>query len=224
MYKLTPRMLKGFERKLKKYHALFEGGRCEGFHQQELIVKAIESAARGEFQITWKGRTHSDKPDIIIKTEKEEHLLKIRSGKEIEDQIDVSGYRFSKHRNKANKFDLITQFLNSRDVNIICIIHDKKDDEAGRRDVYNIYYLDINKLKGISPTGWLNPNTFHIQTNSHGVEFSLRPAMSWQIWWKVPKNLFEEMHEIVIPKKRSILENIQDIVCSIINRILRKNV
>ena len=33
-----------------------------------------------------------------------------------------------------------------------------------------------------------------MQTNAHGVKFSLRPKMSWQIWWTTPKGLIETEH------------------------------
>ena len=34
--------------------------------------------------------------------------------------------------------------------------------------------------------GWEQKGTQYIQKNNKEVEFSLRPKMSWQIWWKIP--------------------------------------
>ncbi len=227
MYKLTPKMLKEFKSSLRKYHKLFDGGRCEGFQQQELIVKAIKTDARSNLEVFWKGKTHKDKPDIIIKTKEEEHLFKVRSGDEEEDKIIISGYRLGKH---DGNFSSITQYLNSREENIIGITYDKEDGKTRSKHIYRLYYLNISKLKGITTNKWVKKSTSRsknptrIQTNSHNVEFSVHPSMSWQVWWSVPKDIFEEKQEVVIIELHSKWAKIGYILSLIINWILRKNV
>ncbi len=43
MYKLTDRMLQALEKDLRKFHELFQGGRCQAWQLEELIAKAIRS-------------------------------------------------------------------------------------------------------------------------------------------------------------------------------------
>ena len=219
MYKLTPRMLKGFERNLKKYHALFEGGRCEGIQQEELLVKGIKTCATA--QVVWQGKGHDDNPDIVITSKNVTHPFRISSGEEQKKGIKISGYRLGTHN---GNFTSISRYINSRDANIICITYRKVNDKAGLKHIYRLCYLDVSKLKGITSTGWAQPRSSRTQTNTHGVKFSVTPSMSWQLWWTVPKNLFESESEIVITKWHSKSAKIKHFIYSTINRILRKNV
>ena len=213
MYKLTPRMLKGFERNLKKYHTLFDEGRCEGIQQEELLVKGIKTCATA--RVVWQGKGHDDNPDIVITSKKAKHPFRISSGKETKKRIKISGYRLGGHN---GNFNSITQYLNSKDANIICITHQEVNDKAGVKHIYRLCYLNVSKLKGINANGWLKLKSSYSQTSSHNVKFSIKPKMSWQVWWNVPKDLFEEEHEIVISKKRSIWGKIRYFVCSIIKK------
>lgn len=65
--------------------------------------------------------------------------------------------------------------------------------EAGHDDL-----ADKGVLTGLSANQWEQKGVQRIQTNLQGVEFSLRPLMSWQIWWKIPISLIEVGDECVI--------------------------
>ena len=224
MYKLTPRMLKGFERNLKKYHTLFDEGRCEGIQQEELLVKGIKTCSTA--QVVWQGKGHDDNPDIVITSKKAKNPFRISSGKEQTKGIKISGYRLGTHN---GNFTSITNYLNSREENIIGITYDKDDDETRCKHIYRLYYLNISKLKGITVNKWVkkksrskNPPT-RIQKNSHNVELSVHPSMSWQVWWLVPKDIFEETQEVVIIEWHSKWAAIKHFIYSKINWILGRN-
>ena len=65
------------------------------------------------------------------------------------------------------------------------------DDENGRTHIYKLVYVDISLITGIKKTKWEQKGTQYIQKTIKGVEFSLRPKMSWQIWWKIPLHLLK---------------------------------
>ena len=88
-------------------------------------------------------------------------------------------------------FNKISKFLNQKEDSIISIPHHKVDDERGRIHSYQIAYIDVDRIKGIKENKWVKKGGQYIQVNKKGVEFSLRPSMSWQIWWKVPLSLIE---------------------------------
>ncbi len=201
MYKLTPRMLKELKFNLRKYHDLSNEERCVGLQQQELIVNSIKADKLARDNVFWRGKCHDDNPDIVITRTEIEHPFKIRSGKEIKGRIKISGYRLGRY---DGNFNLITQYLNSIDANIICVTYRQKDGNAGFKHIYQLCYLDINKLKGLTVDGWQKKGNSYIQLNSHNVECSLHPSMSWQFWWNIPKDLFEKTSEIVITKDNQL--------------------
>ena len=193
MYKLTPRMLQHFERDLEKYHQLFDGGRCSGWEQEELLVKAIKADTGAQHHVLWREAGHDDKADITV--EPGGHLIQIKSGKETKNCINISGHRLGRF---DKDFDKITNYLNAIEANIMSVRYRQENDDAGRKHIYQLCYLDVRKLKGIIANGWQKKGAMYIQSNNHGVDFSVHPSLSWQIWWKVPKSIFEETPEIII--------------------------
>ncbi len=186
-------MLQHFERDLEKYHQLFDGGRCSGWEQEELLVKAIKADTGAQHHVLWREAGHDDKADITV--EPGGHLIQIKSGKETKDCINISGHRLGRF---DKDFDKITNYLNAIEANIMSVRYRQENDDAGRKHIYQLCYLDVRKLKGIIANGWQKKGAMYIQSNNHGVNFSLHPSMSWQIWWKIPKSLFEETPEIII--------------------------
>ena len=67
--------------------------------------------------------------------------------------------------------------------------------ELGLMHRLRLRYVDIRILTGISQDKWEKAGKQYQQTNSEGVLFSLRPSMSWQIWWEIPLGLTEEAEE-----------------------------
>lgn len=43
---------------------------------------------------------------------------------------------------------------------------------------------------------WLEKN--YVYVNNDGIEFSIRPSMSWQIWWSIPLNKIDSKTRLLI--------------------------
>ena len=198
MYRLTPPMLQNFERGLRDFHDLISGGPCHVWQLEELLVKAIQSDMQSQHSVFWQGGSHDDKADMRVRTNGEVHPLQIKSGR-------ITGKRVPKlvlsgHQLGRFKGDLaaITDYLNNRTANIVCVPYERIDDERGRQHIYTVSYVDIESLQGVNPDGWTKSGASWKQTNPSGVELSLNPSMSWQVWWRIPVRLIHETPPIVI--------------------------
>lgn len=188
-------MTQRFESDLRKFHELFMGGRCAGWQQEELLVAAIKSDTRAQHQVFWVEAGHDDKADIRVRTNGETHAIEIKSGSLKKDNLVLSGHRLGRFRGDLQE---ITQYLNQKTADIISIPHEQIDDEHGRRHIYRLCYVDIRTLTSLKPGDWRKKGTAWIQENDYGVESSLRPSMSWQIWWTIPLKIVEKGRKIVI--------------------------
>lgn len=179
------------ESDLRKYHELFSGGRCKAWELEELIVRAIRADTATEHHPRWKEGGHDDKADITVRTNGTLHSIQIKSGKidRKKTKLILSGHRLGRY--KGNK-KLIGDYLNNRNIDLISIPYKCIDDDVGRNHVYYVYYVPYDIMTGVKPNKWKKHGKQYIQTNKHGVRFSLRPSMSWQIWWEVPLNLLQE--------------------------------
>ena len=195
MYRLTPRMLQHFRQDLERYHALFSAGRCSGWELEELIFRAIQSDNNAQHHAFWKEAGHDDQADIRVRTNGETHLLQIKSGVIKAGELELSGHRLGRFKGDLRE---ITEYLNSRDAEIISVPYRKVDDDSGRRHVYRVAYGDVEHLTGVNANDWESAGTALRQTNEYGVRFSLHPTMSWQIWWRIPERLLEQGTEIVV--------------------------
>ena len=182
-YRLTPRMIQSLESFLREYHKLFSGGRCSGWELEELIVKAIKTDTQANHHVKWREGGHDFKEDIWIRTNGEFHSIQIKAGSANKEHLIISGHRLGRFEGDFNK---ITDFLNSKKDNIISVPYNMTDDERGRLHHYKIAYIDVDIIQGIQKDKWLEQGRQYLQKNKRGVEFSLRPSMSWQIWWKIP--------------------------------------
>ena len=195
MYRLTPRMQQHLRQDLERYHALFSAGRCSGWELEELIFRAIQSDNRAQNHAFWKEAGHDDEADIRVRVNGETHLLQIKSGAIRAGFLTLSGHRMGRFE---GDFRRITEYLNSITADIISVPYRKIDDDAGRHHIYRVVYADAEVLTGLSADAWREHGQSWIQTNGHGVEFSLRPTMSWQIWWRIPEGLLEQTDDMVI--------------------------
>ena len=66
MYRLTDVMLQNLEKDLKRFHELFQGGRCQAWQLEELIAKAIRSDFNKSDRVIWKGNGHDIGCDIMV--------------------------------------------------------------------------------------------------------------------------------------------------------------
>lgn len=197
MYQLTPRMQQTLQQSLKKYHELFDGGRCLGWELEELIFKAIQSDSTARHYATWTEAGHDDEADIRVVVNNTEYALQIKSGTVKRGYLELSGHRLG--RFDGNLED-ITEYLNNNSSEILSIPYRKVDDDTGRHHIYRIVYVDSTYLRLLAPTDWEKPNNRKSwrQTNPYGVIFTLHPSMSWQVWWRIPETLLEQMPEFTI--------------------------
>ena len=187
-YRLTPRMVQNLASFLKKYHELFSGGRCAGWELEELVVKAIKSDTQANHHVKWREGGHDFEEDINVRTNGQSYSLQIKSGQIKNDCLVLSGNRLGRF---DGDFSKITGFLNNKKDNVISLPYNVVDDEKGRTHKYKLVYIDIILLKGLSEDQWQEKGKQYIQKTSQGVECSLRPKMSWQIWWQIPLDLLE---------------------------------
>lgn len=183
MYRLTPRMLQHFEQGLRRFHDLFSGGRCLGWQQEELIVGAIKADTQAQHHVFWKEGGHDDEADIQVRTNGDVHPLQIKSGKVSGGKLALSGHRLGRFNGDLRR---ITDYLNANSANILTVPYEQIDDDNGRTHIYTVSYVDVHHLTGLRADKWVKRGASYRQTNSYGVEFSLSPSMSWQIWWRVP--------------------------------------
>ena len=195
MYRLTPRMQQHLRKSLEKYHELFSGGRCQGWELEELIFKAIQSDYVARHQAFWREGGHDDKADIEVVAEGKRYFLQIKSGKMQGGNLVLSGYRLG--RFKGN-LDEISRYLNGVWSEILSIPYKKIDGDMGREHIYQLIYVNRTYFRGISDNGWDKKGTAWEQENRYGVRFSLRPSMSWQIWWYIPERLLSQTQEFAI--------------------------
>jgi len=192
MYKLTPRMEQHFCRYLAEYHNLFDGGRCSGWELEELIVKSIRADNNVNHQPIWIEGGHDDNADIKVTVNRVTYEIQIKSGAvKARDEVlwlSLSGHRLGRFN---GDLDMITTYLNNRMADVISVPYRKDDGNHGRQHIYRLCYIPITLLKGINSNNWCRHGAQWRNHNDYGVEFSLRPSMSWQIWWKIPFNILD---------------------------------
>ena len=195
MYRMTPRMIQRFEQGLTKFHDLFSGGRCLGWQQEELLVAAIKGDTQAQHHVYWKEAGHDDKADIQVRTNGDVHPVQIKSGKVTGGKLILSGHRLGRFKGDLEK---ISAYLNANSADIISVHYKKIDDKDGRTHQYTVSYVDVQHLTGLQADKWEKKGASYKQTNPHGVDFSLTPSLSWQVWWDIPLSLVEQTTPISI--------------------------
>lgn len=196
-YRLTPRMIQAFREDLTRYHALFTGGRCQAWEQEELLTRAINSDHKTKHHARWTEGGHDDYADIEVRINGSTIGIQVKSGQvqPRNETLSLSGHRLTRFN---GDFESISKYLNEKTVDIISIPYRKLDTQQGRQHEYTIRYIDIEKLTGVFPEQWEQHGSHYQQENYHGVLFKLVPRMSWQIWWKIPLIETEQAAQFVI--------------------------
>ncbi len=204
MYRLTARMEQTLRQNLKKYHDLFDGGRCSGWKLNELIFKSIQSDSTAGHHATWEEGGHDDQADIRVRVNgvvyplqiKSGEIKQIKSGDEKLPHLVLSGHRLGRFE---GNFKDMTEYLNEDRANFLSIPYRKVDDDKGRHHIYQIVYVEGGYLRQLNPFQWeqLSKSTWK-QINPHGVIFTLHPSMSWQVWWRIPLSLVNHSQEFII--------------------------
>lgn len=195
MYRLTPRMEQYFHQSLEKYHKIFQGARCSAIELEELIFKAIQSDNTAGHHAFWKDGGHDDKSDIQVRVNGVVFPLQIKSGKIGNEHLVLSGYRLGRFDGDLEK---ITEYLKNNESEYLTVPYKRIDDTTGRHHVYQIIYVANEYIRELDSSGWKEVGKQWKQTNQKGVVFSLRPSMSWQIWWDIPLSILSKSREFVI--------------------------
>ena len=182
---------------LKRYHALVSSQRCSGIALEELIVRAVKSDVEVSCRVIWRGPGHDDQPDISISEDGRIQHIRVKSGK-IKNKtgyLDLSGFRLGRYEKDWGK---ITSYLNATVGDLISLSHRKTKSENYITHIYQPAYVDASILRGLKIGHWGKRQSCYEQTNKFGVLFSVRPTMSWQIWWSIPLSLvhFGEAFEV----------------------------
>lgn len=180
MYKLTDVMLQNLEKDLKKFHELFQGGRCQAWQLEELIAKAIRSDFSKSESVIWKGNGHDIGCDIVVNNK---HEIQIKSGTVNKNGLVLSGHRLGRFK---ENFEEITKFLNQNTYLLVAVPYYEKECQLGKSHIYQIFYIDGQILKIDDHKKWQKNKSQYHYTNKYGVNLSIKPSMSWQIWWNIP--------------------------------------
>ena len=208
MYELTPRMEQKFRSLLAEFHKLFDGSRCSGPLLEELLVNSIKSDTHSNHHVTWVENKHDDKYDIKVETNGKQHFLELKSGtvtgKGSAKALTLSGHRLGRFDEDLFK---ISDYLNTSDSQIISVPYRRVDNKVGRSHYYRVTYINADILKGVSGADWVKSGKQFKATNISGVELSLRPKMSWQVWWKIPYSLVVEKDEFNVAPNSGFFGN-----------------
>jgi len=187
-------MRQHLQKDVEQYHALFSADRCSGWELEELIVRAVKADTRAQHQALWREAGHDAEADITVRTNGNRHPIQIKSGKfkKKSGNLELSGHRLGRFK---GDFTRICGYLNAPVANIIAVPYRQVNDDTGRRHMYRICYIDSTVLTGLRANEWEKHGAQFHQINSHGVIFSLRPSLSWQIWWQIPGELYESTDE-----------------------------
>ena len=190
MYELTARMLQNFENSLIDYHKLFDGGRVQGWELEELLVKAIKSDTNAQHHVLWKEGGHDVDADLRVRTNGDDYPIQVKSGSvNKKGMLSISGHRLGRFEGDLKQ---ISDFLRSRDTDIISVSYSKNDDERGRHHDYCLRYIDCSLLNSVTSSKWSEKGKQIVQENKFDIVLSLRPTMSWQIWWEIPLDQLDE--------------------------------
>ena len=195
MYRLTPRMLQSFRQYLEQYHSLFSAKRCSGWELEELIFRAIQSDNQAQHHAFWKEAGHDDEADIRVRINGDVHFLQIKSGEIKRGHLVLSGHRLGRFKGDLGA---ISRYLNDNSAEIIAVPYRRMEDDSGRKHIYRVVYVNPEHFTGVEPDRWEHVGAQWRQTSEAGVVFSLRPSMSWQIWWEIPEALLEQQPEFAI--------------------------
>ncbi|MXX50042.1 MAG: hypothetical protein F4Z39_03175 [Chloroflexi bacterium] len=125
------------------------------------------------------------------------HNLQIKSGKVAKRNrsLTLSGHRLGRFK---GDLAAISRYLNDSPGQLLSVPYEKIDDEAGRKHVYQIVYVNSRVMGALNGNAWAKKGAAWAQTNRFGVEFSLRPSMSWQIWWTIPDRHLDKSQKFII--------------------------
>lgn len=188
MINLYPKVTKSIKKNLEIHHQLYKKIRCKAEYLEELIVSSLRS---NSFVVDWDPASHDKEKDIIVNSSDN---IQIKSGtfQKKNNTITISGHRLGRYKGDLKK---ITKYLNSSLSDTISVFNPNKKSDKHH---YTVASISKEILKGLKHDKWKKEKTSYSQTNIHGVQFSLRVSMSWQIWWVIPIKLIKLEEKLLI--------------------------
>ncbi len=190
-------MLQELRNDLKRYHGLFTGGRCGAWELEELITRAINSDNNTQHHARWNEGGHDDNADIEVRINGRKVGIQVKSGKvnTRNETLTISGHRLGRFDKNLHA---ISDYLNERTVDIISVSYNQINNDQGRQHEYTVRYIEIDRLAGVFPERWEQHGRQWRQENDYGVLLSLRPSMSWQVWWEIPLIQTEQVSHFIL--------------------------
>ena len=188
MINLNPKVTKSIKKNLEIHHQLYKKIRCKAEYLEELIVSSLRS---NSFVVDWDPASHDKEKDITVNSSDN---IQIKSGtfQKKSNTITISGHRLGRFEGDLKK---ITEYLNSSLSDTISVFNPNKKSDKHH---YTVASISKEILKGLKHDKWEKEKTSYSQTNIHGVQFSLRVSMSWQIWWVIPIKLIKLEEKLLI--------------------------
>ena len=155
---------------------------------EEIIVSSLRS---NSFVVEWDPASHDKEKDITVNSSDN---IQIKSGtfQKNNNTITISGHRLGRFEGDLKK---ITDYLNNSLSDTISVFNPGKKTD---KHCYTIASISKEIFKGLKHDEWKKEKTSYSQTNAHGVLFSLRLTMSWQIWWELPISLIKIEEKLLI--------------------------
>ena len=187
MINLSNNFINYLEENLTDHHKLYKKIRCKAENLEELIVRSLDSSG---YNVGWDPASHDKIKDIVVNNT---NNLSIKSGtfNKKKKSINISGHRLGSFK---SNFKEITDYLN-KSTDTISVYNPSKN---FKKHTYVISTISKEKFAGLKSDAWIKKGAAFNQTNAFNVKFSLRPTMSWQIWWEIPVSQAELLGTIEI--------------------------
>ena len=195
MYRLTQRMQQEFRGQLEQYHRLLSRGRCSNRQLEDLLCRAIRLDDVAQHHASRQEGRRNGLSGVAVNAAGDAHFLQVKSGSIGGGYLTLSGHRMGRFNGDLRQ---ITDYLNGNAAEIISVSYRKADDDQGPRHIYQIAYADVDGRAQLQADGWAESGQALLQTNHHGVIFSLRPSAGWQVRRRIPETLVEQLPEMVI--------------------------
>ena len=188
---LPPMAIQALKESCRTYHGIWRQTKLTAHHLEEAVAKALEYYGPYTGWIQWHPNSHNAKADICILAPDNPLQLSIKSGTaEARTQtIHLSGHRLSRAKEDMNTINRLLREMVS-DV-VVCFVHNE-----GHR-CYECLYIDAEVF--VYPqyaTEWTaqmgakqGKVAQYVYRSPAGLVSTIKPAMSWQIWWTIPRQL-----------------------------------
>lgn len=203
-FKFSENSLNILKQKLEQHHKLYKKIRSKAEYLEEIVAQALEEDGQ---KIEWDPAGHAKDQDIKVNNT---HTLQIKSGTQTKKALRVSGHRLGRfldeENKKSDKFLIsVTDYLNKAKYQVVSLSdpiskakQKQQFEQKIYKHVYEIRYVNVEKLKNVKAKEWKKVGKQYKQTNSFGVELSIIPKLSHQVWWKIPLDLTKKDCEINI--------------------------